>query len=417
MVMASTLAFAAFGAFWGAWGASIPRVQAQAGLDDAQLGIALLFVGAGALPAMLVTGRAIDRWGLRVAAVLIASLGGAGLLVALGAGDLVTLSIALALVGVTSGAFDVAINSVAGRAERDATRPIITRAHGVFSSFVVIASLGTGALAGAGAPVVTPFALVAIAALAAAVLMARVLPTGPDASAPVHAPTAGDVDARVPALPALSLIGLGLLGALAFASENAHQSWSAIFATDTLGASAAVGAIAPAVFAGAAAITRFSTGGISAAHARPVIAAGATAAAIGALVIASSSSLAVNALGLALAAAGTAVLFPMILSVVSARIDEADRGRATSTVSAVAYLGFLLGPSYVGFWSDAVGLRGAMLAVASLGVLLLLFTPSTNPGSRAGAGSRPVPVATASSQVAPPDRSRGSADLAGGGRW
>lgn len=381
-MVAASLAFAAFGAFWGAWGASIPRVRLQAGLDDAELGVALLFVGAGALPAMLLTGRAIDRWGLRVAAVTIASLGIVGVVAALVASDLVTLSIALALVGVTSGASDVAMNSVAGRAERDARRPIITRAHGVFSSFVVIASLGTGLLTGAGAPVVTPFVLVAITALIAAVLMVRLLPAGPDASACAGPPTTGDVDAPVPALPTLSLIGLGLLGALAFASENAHQSWSAIFATDALGASAAVGAIAPAVFAGAAAITRFSTGAISAARARPVMAVGATAAAAGAVVIAYGPNLAVNALGLALAAAGTAVLFPMILSVVSSRVDEANRGRVTSTVSSVAYLGFLLGPSYVGFWSDAVGLRGAMLAVASLGACLLLFTPLIKPGPR-----------------------------------
>ena len=97
-----------FVAFWGAWGASIPRIRTQAGVDDAQLGLALLFVGAGALPAMMLTGRAIDRWGLRVAGLMLTTLGGAGVLVALIATDLVSLSIALTVVGVTSGASDVA---------------------------------------------------------------------------------------------------------------------------------------------------------------------------------------------------------------------------------------------------------------------------------------------------------------------
>ncbi|MFC4627488.1 MFS transporter [Promicromonospora alba] len=380
---AATIAFAVFGAFWGAWGASIPGFRAQAGLDHAGLGVALLFVGAGALPAMLLTGRAIDRWGLRVAAVAIAALGLVGAGAVFLAKDLAGASLALALIGVTSGASDVAINSVAGRAEREAGRPFITRVHGVFSSFVVVASLGTGLLTSAGAPVVTPFAIVAVAALLAAAVMARVLPARPGAAVPAQPVPAGSADTRLPALPTLSLIGLGLLGALAFASENAHQSWSAIFATDALGASPAVGTLAPAVFAATAAITRFSTGRISAAYARPTIAAGATAAAAGAVVVAFGPDLAVSALGIALAAAGTAVLFPMILSVVSSRVDEANRGRATSTASTVAYLGFLLGPSYVGFWSDAVGLRGAMLAVACLGALLLLLTPLITPGERA----------------------------------
>ena len=34
--------FAAFGAFWGAWGATLPAIQAHAGVDDGQLGLALL---------------------------------------------------------------------------------------------------------------------------------------------------------------------------------------------------------------------------------------------------------------------------------------------------------------------------------------------------------------------------------------
>src|SRR5919204_6965893 len=67
MTVPAFVAFAAFGSFWGVWGASVPRVQHQAGVGDGRLGVALLFVGAGALPAMLLAGRALDRWGLRVA--------------------------------------------------------------------------------------------------------------------------------------------------------------------------------------------------------------------------------------------------------------------------------------------------------------------------------------------------------------
>src|SRR5215204_4316351 len=91
--------FAVFGAPWGAWGASIPSIRDQAGVTEGQLGTALLFVGAGALPAMPLSGRAVDRWGLRATAVLLALLGGAGLFVAAAARDFVTLAIGLALLG------------------------------------------------------------------------------------------------------------------------------------------------------------------------------------------------------------------------------------------------------------------------------------------------------------------------------
>jgi len=50
--------FAVFGAFWGVWGASLPAIRDQAAVTDGQLGTALLFIGAGALPAMLLADRA-----------------------------------------------------------------------------------------------------------------------------------------------------------------------------------------------------------------------------------------------------------------------------------------------------------------------------------------------------------------------
>ncbi len=105
LVASAYVAFAAFGAFWGVWGASVPRVQDQAGVDDGELGLALVFVGAGALPAILLVGRALDRWGLMVAAGVVALLGIAG---SLAARDLVTLSAGLAVAGAANGAADVA---------------------------------------------------------------------------------------------------------------------------------------------------------------------------------------------------------------------------------------------------------------------------------------------------------------------
>ncbi|HZA88010.1 MAG TPA: MFS transporter, partial [Acidimicrobiales bacterium] len=162
--------FAAFGGFWGVWGASVPAVREQAGLSDGQLGTALLFVGAGALPAMLLTGPTVDRWGHRLTAFLLMALGGAGVAVARTGQGFVSLSVGLAVLGATSGAVDVAINAAAGSAERASSRPVIARAHGVFSASVVVASLASGALRASGSTVAVPFLLVAAAAGAAGII-------------------------------------------------------------------------------------------------------------------------------------------------------------------------------------------------------------------------------------------------------
>ncbi|WP_238011189.1 MFS transporter [Dactylosporangium sp. AC04546] len=371
------VSFAAFGAFWGVWGASVPRVQHQAGVDDGLLGLALLCIGAGALPAMLLAGRALDRWGPRVAAGAIAALGVAGAGLALTAVNLACLCAGLAVVGATSGAADVAMNAVAGRAEQVAGRPVITRAHGVFSTLVVLASLATGLAS--SLPLAVPFAAVAALALLAAVLLARTLPSGrgPGAAGPDHVRTAppgrgpGAAGRRL----TVPLLLVGALGALAFATENAHQSWSAVFAHAELDAGLGLSAVAPAVFAGGVAITRFSVGGLTGVHARTVLLAGALTAAAGAVLVAAAPGLLVATLGLVAAAAGTAVLFPTLVGVVSRAVDESHRGRATAIVTTVSYLGFVAGPVYVGLWADAAGLRGAMLAVAALAVALFALTP------------------------------------------
>jgi MFS family permease len=379
MIASAVVAFAAFGAFWGVWGASVPRVQHQAGIDDGQFGFALLFVGAGALPTMLLVGRALDRWGLTVAALLIGALGAVGTGLALTAVNLPSLCVGLALVGATSGAADVAINAVAGLAEKIAGRPVITRVHGVFSSLVVLASLATGLASAASLPLAVPFIAVAVLSSVAGACMLRTLPAGVTVGSVAVATNhrfAGAGSSPSGQLKTVPLVLIGVLGALAFASENAHQSWSAVFAHDELQSGAGLSAVAPAVFAGTVAITRFSTGGVKAAQARTVLLAGALAAALGSAIIAAAPTLSIAATGLAVAAAGTAVLFPTLVGIVSRSIAESRRGRATSLVTSVSYLGYLLGPVYVGLWADAVGLRGAMLAVTALAVCLFVLTPA-----------------------------------------
>lgn len=360
-------AFAAFGAFWGVWGASVPRVQEQAGIGDGPLGFALLFVGAGALPAMPPAGRALDRRGPPVAAAAVAALGAAGAGLSLTASDLASLCAGLFAVGAASGAADVAVNAVAGRAETATGRPVITRAHGVFSATVVLTSLATGLASGASLPLAVPFAAVAVLCLAAGASLLGAPPARGSRGVPAEAPLG--LRGSVP------LLLIGVLGALAFAGENAHQSWSAVFAHEELGEGAGASAVAPAVFAGTVAITRFAIGGLSPARSRAVLLAGAAAAAAGALLIAAAPALLVAGLGLTLAAAGTGVLFPTLLGVVSRGVDESRRGRATSAVTMVSYLGFLAGPVYVGLWAHATGLRGAMVAVAALGAVLFVLTP------------------------------------------
>lgn len=368
--------FVVFGGFWGTWGASVPAVRDQAGVSDGELGTALLFVGAGALPAMLAAGRAVDRWGTRVTALLLVLLGLSGVLIAMGARDLRSLCMTLAVAGAASGAADVAINTTAGAAERAHARPVITRAHGAFSATVVVASLGTGWLLAGGAALPVPFVVLAVAATAVAVAVTASAgsPAAP-ASTEVPADHAsadpgGWLRSRSSVLP---LLMVGGLGALAFAVENAHQSWSAVYLVDVLAAGPALAAAGPAVFAGLVALTRFAVGALPALPPGRLLVAGALFAAQGTVVVAASQNVATALIGLGLAAIGTAVLFPTLLSLLLTLAPDHGRGTATSVVTTMAYLGFLAGPPYVGLWAQTSTLPGAMLAVAALAAALAVL--------------------------------------------
>jgi MFS family permease len=378
--VASHSAFACFGLFWGAWGAALPALRENAGLDAAALGTALLFVGLGALPTMLLSGRMVDRFGARIAGPLLIAMALAGVLTAAFARDLPTLALGMAMVGACSGAADVAENALAGLAEQRSGRRVITLAHAVFSSFVVVGSLGTGALRAAGADAVAVFtaAAVLIAVAGAAVF---VLGDGPQPASRT-APERGLDGVRL----ALPFVAIGLVGALGFAAENAHQSWSAIFLGDELGAAPGLTAMAPATFAVFAAVTRFAAGLLTRISTGALLVGGAVTALLGTLLVSVAQDVPVALVGLALAAIGTSVLFPTLLSRATRDVPADRRGRATSAVATTSYLGFVLGPVYVGLLADAVGLRGALVGVAVLvGAFALLAPVVTRPRARAAA--------------------------------
>jgi MFS family permease len=360
--------FAAFGLFWGAWGAILPAVRTEAGVSDGQLGAALLMIGLGALLSMRFTGYLIDRYGGVVLPAAVLLFGLCGLLPAL-ASSAVTLGAALFLLGATSGAFDVAINATGSHAEALTERPLMNLAHGVFSVAVVLASLGTAGLrqAGAGVLPVLGGVLLVIAAIAVVVL----LPGSRNPSART-ASSGGRPKRKLE--PALLVFG-GVC-ALAYLVENAWQSWSAVHLDTSLGAAPALASSAPAVFAAAAATGRFS-GNALLTRARPVqlLIAGGLVAAAGTGLAAAAGNAWVALVGIGIAGLGTSVCAPTIIGMAGAWAGPERRAGAISTVTTIAYLGFLLGPAAVGAASSAWSLPAALGGVAVLAVFVALLGP------------------------------------------
>jgi MFS family permease len=369
--------FAGFGFFWGAWGAVLPAVRESAGVTNAELGLALLFVAAGALASMRATGALVDRFGPAITSLTTFAFGAAAILPAI-VESAVALAAALLVLGVASGAMDVAINADGVREEDVSGRPLLNLAHAVFSACVIAGSLLTGGLRELGAGDEIVLASVAVTLIGTAVAVRAPIRRSRSVSPSSVRP--GGPARRVPPW----LLTLGLLCALAYWVENAWQSWSAVHLHETLGAAAGVSALGPAAFAGAAMLGRLAGHRLTQRFAeRLVVSIGAGLAAVGTVIAATASIVPVAVLGIMLAGAGSSVCAPTIISLAGRASRRDQRARAVSTVTTLAYLGFLVGPASVGGVAGLVSLRVALLGVAGLALLLaILFavTPLPSPG-------------------------------------
>jgi MFS family permease len=358
--------FGAFGLFWGAWGAVLPAVRTESGVDDGELGIALLMIGLGALVSMRFTGYLIDRYGGIVLPIVVGLFGLSGVLPAV-ANSAVTLGATLFLLGATSGATDVAINATGSHTEAESGRPLMNLAHGLFSIAVVVASLSTAGLraAGVGALPVLGGVGVLIVALAAFVLAPGSKRSGFASSEPTAKRRLEPV-----------LLVFGALCALAYLVENAWQSWSAVHLDTSLHASPGLASSAPAVFAAAAATGRIA-GNALLTRLEPVhlLVSGALLAALGSLGAATAGNVWLALIGIAAAGLGTSVCAPTIIGMAGAWAGPAQRAGAISTVTTIAYLGFLLGPAAVGAASSVWSLPVALSGVAVLAVVVAVLAP------------------------------------------
>jgi len=366
------------GAFWGAWAALLPDIRLQVDATDAELGLALLGAGAGALPAMLATGRLWTRlgwWLVPVTALLFA----AATLTPLVAASPLVLGLALVTIGASSGSLDVAMNSAISDVEAAQARRLMYAAHAVFSLAVLVSSVTTGLARELGAgpqhilPIVSVVFLVAAAgSLTSARRWSRRLV--PAAESSIERPSA-----------TLVIAALAVLCAMGFLIEDAIQNWSALLLERELLASPALGGAAPGVFAGAMFIGRSSGQWLGArVSERNLLVGGALGAAIGLGVVSSAPTAIIALIGFAIAGAGVALVAPALFARAGRLAQPGRRGSAIATLTIFGYSGFLVGPVIVGLLSELAGLRVAIAALAGLAIILAIGGQVVLGGRRRG---------------------------------
>jgi MFS family permease len=236
----------------GTWAPRLPAIKESLGLSDGELGTALVGLAIGLLVGTRLAGAPVDRFGsrpvMRVGFPLLAAT-----LVLPGLADsIAALFLALFVLGLASGALDVAMNAQGIEVERQLGRPILSGLHGLWSIGLGIGA-GVAALAAAiDAEPLEQFAVVAAVLAVASLVFLRGLLAA-------HRPEPGEpAEERVTVRWTLPLVLLGVIAFCSFVGEGSASDWSAVYMTQELGSSQALGAVAFAAFAVTMAVARFA---------------------------------------------------------------------------------------------------------------------------------------------------------------
>jgi MFS family permease len=374
--IAVTLMFVVNGAVIGGFGGALPSLRDKLGLDATQIAIMLFCGGAAAIGSMQIGGRLADAVGAReitLAAVPFLTVG----MISIGLAQVYAVAIVGAiLIGLGNGAMDVAMNAMGVQVEAARQRPIMSFFHAFWS---IGNFIGAGAvlllaivLGLKGGEVVTPLAIsIAVFTLVGLGILFKITPK----AAVVHH-TVDGVRTRIPTVAwVLAVV------ALAFGlCEGTALDWSSLHVTDVAGVDSTTGAlglIAVSAFMvvirllGDRLVTRFGR--------RAVVRFGGLCAALGYLSVTLVSSLPLLLVGWALVGFGVGMIAPQVYAL-SGHIGG---GRALAVVVTFGYAAFLIGPAFVGFLVNQLGIHHAMAVPALLcvGIIALASTmPRTDVG-------------------------------------
>lgn len=352
------------------WAPMVPLAKDRLVLNDANLGLLLLLLGAGAMLMMPVSGMLVSRFGSRIVMACAALVLAVALPLLLILSSIPAMAVTLFLFGSGVGTIDVAMNAHGVQVQNLYGRPIMSSLHGLFSVGGLLGSLGLGFLIKLGLNPV--YAIVSISLLIIVITLTQypdLFPVAVERQAIARFSGEEKPAEGQPRFGWLqgSVLFLGVMCFAVFLAEGAILDWSAIFLRDTKGIDAELAGAGYAAFSVAMATMRLVGDKIVARlTSKTVVVSGSLLSAAGLIMAVYSPWITGSLIGFVLVGVGAANIVPVFFSE-AGRLPGIAPTVSIPAITTIGYTGMLAGPALLGFIAQY-----ASLSVA-LGVLALLL--------------------------------------------
>jgi len=356
--------FFILGFMFATWASRLPAIKEQLRLSDGELGTVLLGMPIGSMLVMPLAGWLTSRFGSRIVVVL-ASIAYSCLIPLLALlPSPWTLALGLLFAGASGDLINIAANDQAVVLERMYSKSIMSSFHALFSvGGMVGAGLG-GIMREQQISLFGHFSSMGIFAILIAVLFSRYLLV-----------TQAEHDPSKPIFvkPDRTLIGLGVIGLCVMLGEGAMADWSSIYLSELLPSDSGWTTAGYTAFSLAMAAGRFGGDWFTNRNGsqKTLIISGILSGA-GLLLAILLQQPVVVIFGFACVGLGFATVVPLVYSA-AGQSKSMTAGMAIAAVSTVSYFGFLFGPPVIGWLSEAITLRWALLAVVILCFMISLL--------------------------------------------
>ena len=351
------LLFATLNVFFGTWAIYIPAIIKRIGIDEAELGLALLFFGLGTFIMLMAAPVLIKRLKVGKASAYGIFMLGLFFLFPFIADSYGQLCASLFLVGMAGGFTDIAINTLVTEIEKEESVHIMSASHGFFSlGGMLSAGIGTLFLPYVAQPFFHMLTLVVLMTIINSCLVLGYF----NISSKKIDPIPFNLKYFLP------LGGLIIIGFFIMAAEGAIIDWSALYLKKVSMAKESFIGMGYFSFSFTMALGRFFGDGISVRYgSKKIILLGCITAVVGfGAVLMVRPLFAITGFGLV--GLGFSVIVPELFRI-GGKMKNINSAEGISLISGSGFLGFLVGPVLLGYLAKISSLRLSMLT-------LLFFT-------------------------------------------